>query len=324
MNIQRRAFLAASALAPLARGARAARSGFPEHTVKLVVPYPAGGVVDVAARVAADGLAALWQQSVVVENRPGANGNLGAQAVKAAAADGHTLLVGSMFLALNPLLDRNARFTLDDFKPVGALASSPNVVVVPAASPLATLQDLMAAARRQPGRLNTPNPGNGSSNHLGLELLSQAAGVEFTAIPYKGQPPFIVDLVAGQLQFAYLTATLALPQIAAGKLRALAVAAPTRLKALPQVPTLAESGFAGIDVLPWNGVFAPAATAAAVVEEIASDLARVLLEPQAQRRHEALHAQLPSGQGSFAGFVRSEHQRWQRVVAERRIVLDNG
>lgn len=324
MTLNRRRFLAATTLAPLAGMAQAARSGFPSQTVKVVVPYPAGGVVDVAARVATDGLAALWQQSVVVENRPGANGNLGAQAVKAAAADGHTLLVGSMFLALNPLLDRNARFTLDDFKPVGALASAPNLLVVPASSPSTTLQELVTQARRQPGRLNTPNPGNGSSNHLGLELLQQAAGIELTTIPYKGQPPFMVDLISGQLQFAYVTAALALPQIAAGKLRPLAVAAPTRLKTLPQVPTLVEAGYPGIEVLPWSGVFAPAATPAAVVEQITSDLEKVLATSDAQRRHEALHAEVPAGQGNFARFVRVEQQRWQRVVAERRIMLDNG
>ena len=324
MTLRRRRLLAATTLVPLAGMARAARSGFPSQTVKFVVPYPAGGVVDVATRVATEGLPGLWQQPVVVENRPGANGNLGAQAVKAAAADGHTLLVGSMFLALNPLLDRNARFTLDDFKPVGALASAPNVLVVPASSPIATLKDLVALARRQPGKLNVPNPGNGSSNHLGLELLQQAAGIELAAIPYKGQPPFMVDLVSNQLQFAYVTATLALPQIAAGKLRPLAVAAPTRLKALPQVPTLAEAGYPGIEVLPWSGVFAPAATPAAVIEHIGSDLEKVLSTSDAQRRHEALHAAVPAGQSDFARFVRSEQQRWQRVVAERKIVLDNG
>lgn len=187
MTLSRRQILAAAAAAATGAMTRpAAAATYPDRAVKVIVPYPAGGVVDVAARIVTEGLSAAWSQPVVVENRADANGNIGAQAVKAAPSDGHTLLVGSMFLVVNPLIDRNARFVPDDFVPIASIGAAPNLLVVPANSPAANLGEFVALAKRKPGSFNTPNPGTGSSNHLGLELLQQEAGIELTQINYKG------------------------------------------------------------------------------------------------------------------------------------------
>lgn len=296
-----------------------AASAFPAHPVHVVVPYPAGGVVDVAARIVTDHLGTQWRQQVVVENRPGANGNIGAGAVKAAAPDGHTLLVGSMFLVLNPLIDAQTRFATRDFAPVAALGTTPNLLVVPASGPLRTVADLVRKGRAAPGTLSTPNPGLGSSNHLGLELFLRSAGLEAVQVGYKGQPPFIQDLVSGRLDFAYVTAALALPLIEAGKLRALAVASDRRLPALAQVPTLAEAGYGDGAVLPWNGLFAPAGTPADTVQAIARAVRTALADPAVIERYRGMHAETPAASFDFNRFVATEQTRWQRVVESRQI-----
>ncbi|MBK1616215.1 hypothetical protein CKO44_22430 [Rubrivivax gelatinosus] len=316
----RRGFLAVAALAAASPLARAA-TGKP---VRLVVPYPAGGVVDVAARIVADEIGTRTGQAFVVENKAGANGNLGAQAVKAAAADGQTVLVGSLFVVLNPLIDRHASFATRDFEPLAEIGAPPNLIVVPASSPLRTLAELLALARRQPGRLNTPNPGTGSSNHLGLELLIQASGIEVAQVPYKGQPPFVVDLVNGELHFAFMTAALALPQIRSGALRPLAVASHHRLDALPELPTLAEAGYADAVVLPWNGWFVPAGTPRAAGEHLAAEVETALRSAEVQRRFGVIGAELPKAPRRFPAFVAAEAERWKLLVAERRIKLDEG
>ena len=252
------AFTAAGLGLPLAAQAAEARAtaAYPSRPLKVVVPYPAGGVIDVTARAVTDALAQRWGQPVIVENRPGANGNLGAQAVHQAQADGYTLLIGSMFTVINPLTDKTTRYRTRDFVPVASIGSTPNVWVVPAHSPWHTLQDFITQARQQPGAFNVANPGQGSSNHLGLEQLAASAGIQLTQINYQGQPPFISDLVNGQIHIAPLTATLALPHIQSGKLRALAVSAPSRLAALTAVPTLAELGLGEATVVPWSGFMA--------------------------------------------------------------------
>lgn len=301
------------------RALASTNSSFPARPVRVVVPYPAGGVVDVAARIVTDHLGELWRQPVVVENRPGANGNIGAAAVKAAAPDGYTLLVGSMFLVLNPLIDPQARFVAKDFTPVAALGATPNLLVVPASSQLRTVADLVRAGKDKPGSLSTPNPGVGSSNHLGLELFLRNANLAAVQVGYKGQPPFIQDLVSGRLDFAYVTAALALPLIEAGKLRALAVASERRLAALAQVPTLAQAGYGDGAVLPWNGLFAPTGTPADVVERIGLAVREALAEPAVVQRYRSMHAEVPGVSFEFSRFVQAEQARWQRVVESRQI-----
>lgn len=261
----------------------------------------------------------LWRQPVVVENRPGANGNIGAAAVRTAAPDGHTLLVGSMFLVLNPLIDAQARFGTEDFAPVASIGSTPNLLVVPASSPVRTVSDLIKAGKANASGLSTPNPGLGSSNHLGLELFLRASGLQAVQVGYKGQPPFIQDLVSGRLDFAYVTAALALPLIEANKLRALAVASDRRMPALAQVPTLAETGDGDGAVLPWNGLFAPAGTPASIVDGIGKAVQAALKDPTVIERYRGMHAELPAAPLEFGRFVQVEQKRWQRVVEARQI-----
>src|SRR5438034_5972010 len=244
--------------APVALG----QVAYPTKPVRLVVPFPAGGTTDLLARAAAQKLSEAWGQQVIVDNRPGAAGNIGAELVAKAAPDGYTLLMGTVGThAINASLYAKMPYDhVKDFAPVILVAGVPNVLVVNPSLPVHSVQELIAYAKANPGKLNFASSGSGTSIHLSGELFKVMTGVQMTHVPYKGSAPALQDLLGGQVQLMFDNLPPSLPQIKAGRLRALAVTSATRAPALPDVPTVAEAGLPGFEASSWFGVLAPAGT----------------------------------------------------------------
>ena len=305
----------AVAAAAISGTARTEPAKFPSQPVKLVVPYPAGGIVDINARIVADELSKQWKQPVIVDNRPGGNGNIGAEAVRSAKANGHTLLVGSTFLVMNPIIDKATRYRTQDFEPVVQLGSAPSIIAVPASLPVRNLQEFIAYAKAHPKQLNAASPGVGTPNGLALERLANANGLNLETVLYQGQPPFLLDLSQNRVQVASVTATLAMPYLKSGQLRALATVGDRRLAALPDVPSLGELGQRDAAVDGFGGLFAPAGTQPEVVADIQAAVAKVFKSPSAQARFAAQQIVLPAQPERFAALVSAEQQRWTRHYA---------
>jgi tripartite-type tricarboxylate transporter receptor subunit TctC len=316
--IRRRHWLGALAASPLlACGPTFAQAGFPDKAVRIIVPLPPGSPPDVLARLAADGLGKLWKQSVIVENRPGATGMIGLQAVARSAPDGHT--VGVMFLThtvLPELIGPLPYDTGNDFAPIANLVWLYNVLVVPASSPVHTLNDLLERARQQPKGLSYASGGNGSPAHLVAESFCQASGVSMLHVPFKGPSEAVAGLMGDQVTAMFATASVATPLAKAGKLRALAVTSPQRMAALPAVPTLAEAGVQGLELREWEGMVAPAGTPKAVVEKWNQDLFQVMGSPEVRARLADLGMTVaqPNRSDEFGTLIRSELQRWGTFV----------
>ena len=308
------------ALLALVAAGLAQAQAYPAKPVRLIVPYPAGGVVDLVARAVADKVSQNWGQVIVVEPRPGGNANIGAEAVALAAPDGYTLLVASPFLAVNPHLYANLKYGPKNFTAVGLLASPPNLWVVPASLPVKTLKEAVEYVKARPGKLNTINPGVGSSNHLGQELFWEANKLDIVNVNYKGQPPAIPDLMNGQIHLALVTVALAVPHVKAGKIRALAVSSPKRIKELPDVPTVAEAGYGDTMVLPWYGIVAPAGTPKDIIARLNTEINKALQAPDVIERLERMNAQIFGGSAEeMDNLIRSEYERWGRLVKARGI-----
>ena len=297
-----------------------AQEAYPAKPIRIVVPYPAGGVPDVLTRVVAEKVAASWGQPIVIEAKPGASGNIAALAVKGAPPDGYTLMVAAPFLTINPLLDTNTKFATKDFVPAVLLANSPNLLVVPATLPVNTLKEFVAYAKSRPGKLNTANHGTGTSNHMGTEVFMSVADLDMVMIGYKGQVQSVPDLLSGQIDFMFLASAQAAPFLKSGKLKALAVSADKRLESLPDVPTVGQAGYPDAVVLPWYGLVAPAGTPTAIVARINAAFTEALKDPEVAKRLHSLYAE-PMG-GSPADFQRlltSENTRWADVIKKRNI-----
>jgi tripartite-type tricarboxylate transporter receptor subunit TctC len=318
----RRRLVAAAAAAPLAALPRPGRSqdAWPSKPVRVIVPFPAGGVVDLVTRAVTDRLAVVLKQPFVVEPRPGANGNIGTEAAARAAPDGYTLLTATPATVTQPLLSSNARFRTADFVGVGLIGAPPNLFVVTPSLPVKTLKELVEHVRAQPGKLSVSNPGVGTSNHLGQELFFSQTKLQMVDVRYPGQPQMIPDLSSGQVHFGLLTAALALPHVREGRLRALAVSAPKRWNELPDVPTVAEAGFADAMFLPWYGLAAPAGTPAPIVRRLSDEVLAALATPEVAARLDKMGTQLtPASSTEFDALLRSEVERWSRVIRERNI-----
>ncbi len=300
----------------LAAAAPAVADAFPSKPVRLLVPYPPGGAVDIVARTLGQQLSERWHQPVVVENRPGAGGTIASEVAAKAPPDGHTLIVVASGHAINPHLYAKLPYdTFRDFTPISLLASSPNVLLVRADSPFRTLADLLDAARRSPGELSYGMAGNGTSTHLAGELLKHLAKVDIAAIPYKGGAPALGDLLGGQIPISFNNIPESLGQIRAGTVRALGVTTAARSPVLPEVPTIAEAGVPGYDTAVWWGLLGPAGLPAEVTARIHRDCAEALQVPTVRERLSGLGA-VPIGSSpeEFAALIRTDNETWGPVI----------
>jgi tripartite-type tricarboxylate transporter receptor subunit TctC len=319
---RRNAVRAAAAALALLSWSAVAQDAFPSRPLRIVVPFPAGGVVDVVARSIGQKLSEKYGQPVIVDNKAGAGGSIGTDVVAKAAPDGYTLLmVGTGFTVL-PQITKNLPWSTADFRGVLNIGSVPNIVVVPAELPVKTVGELIALARKSPQPLTYGSPGIGSSPHLSGELLAQMADVKMTHVPYKGQPEAMTDLLAGRISMMALSAALAGPHLKSGKLRAIGVTANQRIVLQPELPTVAESAaLPAYDVRPWTGVFVPARTPDAVVRKLAADMMEVLKHPEVKARMDAAGMELnPQPHAEFDAFIATEGRRWADVMRKAGIV----
>src|SRR5207248_3216491 len=303
----------------------ASAQGYPTRPIRLVVPFPAGGTTDILAREVAQKLTEGLGQAVVVDNRPGAAGNIGSDLVAKSAPDGYTLLMGTVGThAINPSLYSKMPYDhVKDFAPVVLVAGVPNVLVINPTLPFKSVQDLIAYAKANPGKLNFASSGSGTSIHLSGELFKVMAGVQMTHIPYKGSAPALQDLLAGQVQLMFDNLPPSLPQIKAGKLRALAVTSATRAPALPDVPTLAESGLPGFEASSWFGILAPAGTPAPIVAKLNAEVANWLATPEAKEKLLKQGANPAGGTPQdFAKHIAAETAKWAKVVKDSGAKID--
>jgi tripartite-type tricarboxylate transporter receptor subunit TctC len=260
----------------------------PTKPVRIVVPFPAGGIVDLMARTVSDRLSASLGQAVIVDARPGANGSIGIDAVAKADPDGHTILLATLSNATLPGFVSLPWHPTRDFAGVAMLGQVPNLVVVPATLEPKTLKEFVDYAKARPGALNYANGGNGTSPTLGVERLKKNTGMQLVGIGYKGFPPVIPDLISGQLHFSMVPIGVAAPHVKSGKLRALAVAAPVRNKQFPDVPTMAEAGYPESPVISWYAFLVPAATPKPVIERLNREIAKATAEPEVLARIETI------------------------------------
>ena len=324
-NRSRRAALVA--LASLCGVAPAlAQSDYPNRPITYVVPYPPGGAADVFARQLAGELSKRLGQPVVVENRAGANGNLGSATVVKAPADGYTLLLGTAStVAINPhLYGKNMPYDpLKDLQPVSGTHSMANVLVVNTATPYKSVQDVVAAAKAKPGALAYASAGNGNTMHLAGEQFRMQAGIDLLHVPYKGGPPAMNDVLAGQVPMMFNNLPAVLPMVRAGKLRALAVATPKRSPLMPDVPTMEEAGLKGYVSTVWNGVYVKAGTPRPIVDRLNREIVAVLQSPaMRQSLEEQGYDVIPSSPEQFGALGQSETPRWGAVVKQSGATLD--
>ncbi|MEO6842865.1 MAG: tripartite tricarboxylate transporter substrate binding protein [Bradyrhizobium sp.] len=290
---------------------------YPSQTIKMIVPYPAGGTTDLLGRMVADQLQIGLGGAVVVENKPGAGTTIGAEQVARAQPDGYTLLLAtSTTLAINKTLYRNLPYDpVKDFTPIALVAGVPFALIVNPSLPVKTLSEFIAYAKSKPG-LAYGSAGNGSPQHLGAEMLKSAAGIDIRHVAYRGSVAAMLDVIAGHISFMVVDLQPALPQIAAGKLRVLGVTTPRRVASAPDIPTLAESGLPGFELVAWQGVVGPAGLPRPIVDQLAAQIGKLVANPATRDKFKllALEPLPPSTPDSFAEYVKSEVDRWATIV----------
>jgi tripartite-type tricarboxylate transporter receptor subunit TctC len=318
--------LACAALASLAMSAAQAQSDdrYPAQPVKIVVPFPAGGGNDATTRIIAEKLQQRFGQPVVVENRTGAGGNVGAETVGSAAPDGYTLLSTAPGpLTINSILYKKLNFDPAAFEPIAMLAFSPMVLAVRKDFPAKTIAEFIAHAKADPGKASFASQGNATTSHLSLELLQQVSGTKFTHVPYRGTAPAAADLIAGHVDALFAEVATLIPLHEAGSIRILAIATAERLSDLPNTPTLQESGLGDFRAAAWFGFVAPAKTSAAITAKLNAAVNDVLEMPDVRNKLAAIHVQTRGGTpADLVAYIREETQRWGDVIRRASIKLD--
>jgi tripartite-type tricarboxylate transporter receptor subunit TctC len=297
---------------------------YPSKPVRIIVAFAPGGIADTAARSFSQKLAEALGQPVVIENRAGAGGITGAEAVARAAPDGYTLLVTSISHTINPSVRRNLPFdAVRDFTPVTLIMDAPNFLVVHPSLPAKSVKELVALARARPGQISYASSGTGTSTHLSGELFKALSRIDMVHVPYKGGGPAVIDLTGGHVQMMFSTLPSVLGQVRAGRLRGLAVTGARRFPQVQEYPTMIEAGVPGYEVSGWSGMFAPAGAPRDAVTRIAAEVAKILRAPEVKERFSTLGAE-PVGNSpdEFASFVRSEIAKWRKVVEFAKIQAD--
>ena len=316
-RIQSAAVAALFAYTAIFAGSSLAQTVYPAKAIRYVVPFPAGGPLDIVARAIGQELNKSWGQAVVIDNRPGAGGNIGADLVAKAPADGYTILMGAVSThAINVTLYNKLPYDpIRDFAPVTLITSVPNVLVVHPSVPANNVKELIALAKSRPGQLNFASGSTGSAGHLAGELFNSMAGVRMTHIPYKGAAPAVVDLMAGHVSLMFDNMSSALPNIKATRVRALAVTTLKRSPLLPQLPTISDAGLRGFDIATWFGIFAPAGAPPDIVARLNGEIVRILHTPEMKERLALLGAE-PIGNkpDEFAAFVKAEIPKYAKVI----------
>jgi tripartite-type tricarboxylate transporter receptor subunit TctC len=290
---------------------------YPSKPIVLVVPFAPGGSSDFLSRMIGQKLTEAWKQQVVIENRPGGAGNIAMEAVQRSQPDGYTLILGHVgTLAVNPAMFAKLPYDpVKGFIPISLIALVPNIIAVNPEVPAKNFKEFIALAKAKPGTINYGSAGNGSAGHLAMEYLKQAAQIDLVHVPYKGTGPMLTDLLGGSTQATFTGATPLVPHIKQGKLRALAVGSAKRIASLPDVPTVAESGYPGFETSQWYGIMAPAGTPDAIVAKLSGEINRILKTPDVIERL-AAEGSVPAGNTpvEFARFIDAEQRRWGAVV----------
>jgi tripartite-type tricarboxylate transporter receptor subunit TctC len=305
-------------------GAGYAQETFPNRPVRIVIPYSPGSVADVFARIVGQNMAAQWNGSIVVESKSGANGSIAAEEVARAAPDGYTWLLVTTFFTASPALDAKLRWDpVRDYVPIGQICRAPNFFIVPVTLPVKSVAEYVALAKAKPGTLNYSHPGKGSTGHLGFELFKRLAGIDVTAVGYRGYPQMVPDIASGLITSTFLSANQALAQVQSGSIRVIAAINDGRSKYFPDAPTMAEQGFAEAQVTPWFGVVTPAGTPQPVVERISKALEAALATPDVREKLDTAGCEPKSAPpAEFADIIKNDVAVWAKVVKEAGITAD--
>jgi tripartite-type tricarboxylate transporter receptor subunit TctC len=311
-------------LLSLVMTAPANAQSYPNKPVRVVVPYPPGGPTDIVARVLFQQVSEATGQQFLVDNRAGAGGNIGAEIVAKSPADGYTLLIGTTAHAINMSLFKNLSYDVQkDFAPVSLLTQGPLVLVAHPQFPANSIKEVIELAKSKSGGLNFASSGNGQSTHLSAELFNTMAGIKMAHVPYKGSAPALTDVMSGQVDVMFDTTLSAMPFVKAGKLKALGLTSPVRSPAAPDVPTIAESGLPGYEVFAWNGVFVPAGTPKAIIQQLNDQIRKAMLLPQVKDKFSAQgFAASWNSPENFGVFVKNEVDKWSRTVKASGATLD--